>query len=56
MKTKNKEQLRQEAIGWQGEFARTSMSYSEILRKQAYFRKEGKKCGLLKEFKENGII
>lgn len=51
-----KERLREEAVRWQHDFSRHCYSYEELAEKQAYFEKEGKKYGLVKEFKENGII
>ena len=51
-----KARLREEAVRWQCDFSRHCYSYAELAEKQAYFEKEGKKYGLVKEFKENGII
>lgn len=51
-----KAKLREEAIRWQESFNDNDYSYGEIAEKQAYFEKEGKKLGLVKEFRENGII
>lgn len=51
-----KAKLREEAIRWQYDFSRHDYSYGELAEKQAYFEKEGRKYGLMKEFKENGII
>ena len=51
-----KARLREEAVRWQHDSSRHCLSYGEIVEKQAYFEKEGKKYGLMKEFKENGII
>lgn len=51
-----KAKLREQAITWQRDFAEHNYSYGEIAEKQAYFEKEGKKYGLIKEFKENGIV
>lgn len=51
-----KAKLREQAIRWQLEFSEHDYSYSDIAEKQAYFEKEGKKLGLIREFKENGII
>lgn len=44
------------AIRYQTEFAGYSWSYSELMEINEYFEKIGKKYGLLKEFRENGII
>lgn len=54
--SEKKEKLREEAITWQHEFSKHDYSYGYIAEKQAYFEKEGKKYGLIKEFRENGII
>lgn len=51
-----KAKLREQAIVWQNSFRNNNYSYGEIAEKQAYFEKEGKKYGLIKEFKENGIV
>lgn len=53
---KNKEKLRENAIKWQQDFPSKNYSYGELAFWQDYFYKLGKKYGLLKEFKENGII
>ena len=53
---KKKEKLREQAIGWQRDFAEHNYSMSELANWGAYFEKEGRKYGLIKEFKENGII
>jgi hypothetical protein len=52
----NKEQAREEAIQWQITQSNKTMSWQEIAEKAQYFRKIGKKYGLLREFKINGII
>lgn len=54
--TERKEKARQEAIDFQVECSRRYMSYSECLDADIHFTKIGKRYGLLKEFKENGII
>lgn len=51
-----KAKLREEAIRWQHEFSEHNYSMSELADWGAYFEKEGRKYGLIKEFKENGII
>ena len=51
-----KAKAREEAIRWQAEFQDHSYSYSELVYWQAYFEKLGKRYGLTREFKENGII
>lgn len=49
-----KENARQLAIEWQGND--TAYSYEGIGIVSDYFYKLGKRYGLLREFKENGII
>lgn len=51
-----KAKAREEAIRWQRDFAEHNYSMSELADWQAHFEKEGKKYGLIKEFKENGIV
>lgn len=51
-----KAKLIEEAIRWQRDFAEHNYSMSELADWCAYFEKEGRKYGLIKEFKENGII
>lgn len=53
---KRKEQARQEAIEWQHEFAEHNYSYYDLYEFGNYFYKQGKRYGLLKEFRENGIV
>lgn len=48
--------LKQLAIDWQLYFSGLSWSYSELTEISNYFYKNGRKYGLLKEFKENCII
>ena len=53
----NKERVRQEAIDYSNSFAEGREYYwSEIAEIGAYFEKQGKRYGLLEEFRENGII
>lgn len=52
---KYKEIARNEAIAWQLDFNNHKYSYSELAYFGEYFYKLGKKYGLLKEFRENGI-
>ena len=54
--TERKEKARNEAIDWQNDFANHSYYWSEIAEFSAYFEKLGKRYGLLREFRENGII
>ena len=51
-----KEYVRQKAIDWQNSFQYCLWSYGEVAEFQAKFERLGKRFGLLKEFKENGII
>lgn len=51
-----KEMARNEAINWQMDFANQNYSYSELVEFSSYFEKLGKRFGLTKQFKENGII
>lgn len=53
---KQKERARQIAIDWQLDFDNHNYSWIECLRWIFYFEKLGKRYGLTKEFKENGII
>ena len=52
---KKKEMARQKAIDWQDDFRNHNYSYEEIAEFGYYFEKLGKRYGLLKEFRENGI-
>ena len=47
---------REKAIQWQQEFNEHNYSYGELADFGAYFYKLGKRYGLLKEFRENGIV
>lgn len=51
-----KEKMREKAIEWQHDFGNHNYSYQELNEYQNYFRKKAKIYGLIKEFKENGII
>lgn len=48
--------IESEAIEWQHKFADISMSYGDFAKVCTYFYKQGKRYGLLTEFRENGII
>lgn len=50
------EQAREIAIHFQASFEQNSYSYGELSEWQAYFEQLARKYGLIKEFKENGII
>lgn len=51
-----KGQVRQQAIDWQIDFSNHSYSWWDCQVKVSYFERLGKRYGLLKEFRENGII
>ncbi len=53
---KQKEQARQQAIELQNEISQKSLSYSDLLYFQNIFLKLGRRFGLIREFKENGLI
>ena len=50
-----KEMARQEAIDWQNDFGNHNYSYGELAEFGEHFEKLGRRYGLLKEFRENGI-
>jgi len=51
-----KEKARQEAIGWQLDFNNHNYSWEELSYYGEYFERLAKRYGLVKEFRENGII
>lgn len=51
-----KERVRDKAIEWQTTFNEHSYSYGELANWGEYFKRLGRRYGLLTEFKENGII
>lgn len=53
---KNKESLRDFAIQWQYDFANFNYSYSDLAMYTDFFNEYGKKYGLIREFRENGIL
>lgn len=53
---KTKDEARQEAINYQYRISRQNLSYGETILWQSEFVKLAKKFGLVKEFKDNGII
>ena len=53
---KSKKEVRQFAIDWQADFSNHNYSYSELAVFQDMFFRLGRKYGLLREFRENGII
>lgn len=52
---KAKEKARNEAIEWQLDFCSHNYYMSELIEFVNYFEKLGKRYGLLREFRENGI-
>lgn len=54
--TTRQRKLRDEAIFWQIEDFTSIKSYEELAEAHEYFEKMGRRYGLLKEFRENGII
>lgn len=52
----HKEKVREEAIDWQHDFPNHNYYWSEMADFSAHFYKLGKRYGLLREFRENGII
>ena len=58
MKTyaERKEAARDEAIEWQYQASEENYSYGEYAFFADYFEKLGRRYGLLKEFRENGIL
>ena len=58
MKTyqERKEEAREQAIIWQLEASEKCLSYTELAEAGEHFAKLAKRYGLIKEFKENGII
>lgn len=46
----------QEATDWQADFCNHNYSYGELAFFVAYFTKQAKRYGLIREFRENGII
>lgn len=50
---KRKAEVREEAIEYS--YSDEELSYGELADKQDYFRRLGKRYGLLREFKENCI-
>jgi hypothetical protein len=53
---KTKDEAREFAVDWQQWQSEQAMFLSEIVEWQEYFYKLAKKFGLVREFKENGII
>lgn len=53
---REKEKAREKAIEWQLDFMERVYFWSELIEWAHYFEKLGKRYGLLREFRENGII
>lgn len=53
---KAKASLRDFAIQWQYDFANYNYSYSDLAMYTDFFNEYGKKYGLIREFRENGIL
>ena len=51
----NKKAARNEAIEWQFTTAQEPMYWSELAEWQEHFERLGRRYGLLREFRENGI-
>lgn len=52
---KRKAEVREEAIEWSNDVGNHNYSYGEFAYFEDYFRRLGKRYGLLREFKENCI-
>ena len=50
-----KEEAREQAIEWQADFEKSNYSWAELAAWENHFKALGKRYGLLKEFRENGI-
>lgn len=53
---KGKENARREAITWQNDFAAKAHTEWDLVDACAYFEKLAQRFGLVREFRENGII
>ena len=53
---RRKEQVREEAREWQFCFSETDNSWAEVAEAGQRFKRLGRRYGLLREFRENGII
>lgn len=51
-----KQQARERAQQWQHDFSDYNYFMSELMSNEEFFYRLGKRYGLIKEFKENGII
>lgn len=52
----NKERVRKMAIEWQYDFYNHNYSWGDLAVYSEMFTRLGKRYGLIKEFRENGII
>lgn len=53
---KAKKRAIDKAVEWQMDFENHNYSYGELAEWQSYFTKLAKRYGLVREFRENGII
>ena len=53
---KGKENARREAITWQNDWGKTAHTEWELVDAYAYFERLAQRFGLVREFRENGII
>ena len=53
---RRKEQVREEAIEWQFGFSERDYSWAEVAEAGQRFKRLGRRYGLLREFRENGIL
>lgn len=53
---RRKEQVQEEAREWQSSFSEESYSWAEVAEAGQRFERLGRRYGLLREFRENGII
>lgn len=51
-----KAQVREQAIEWQNDFSNNNYSHGELNYFYEYFLRMAKRYGLVREFKENGIV
>lgn len=51
-----KEKARAEALDWQWNFEEYNLSWYELYLQQIRFEKLARRFGLIKEFKENGVL
>ena len=51
-----KNKIRDLAADWQSDFCNNNYSWLELLQWQEFFNTKAKRYGLVREFRENGII